>query len=101
MNLKNYENRYLKPDDFLEPTKCIITKVQEEVVNRKRNTTRPVIYFEGYDRGIILAKLKQDMLIFLMGSSDTDEWTGRSVVVYTTWTKYEGKPVKGIRFRQR
>jgi hypothetical protein len=58
--------------------------------------TKPVVYFQGKQKGLALNPTNNTALIDLLGP-ESDDWIGREIVLYTTKVDYQGRRVLGIR----
>jgi hypothetical protein len=58
---------------------------------------KPVLFFQGKDRGLVLNKTNAAMIAEIAGSEETDEWKGVRIVLYPTKTDFQGKRVDAIR----
>jgi hypothetical protein len=58
---------------------------------------KPVVKFQGKDRGMVLNKTNANMIAEIAGTEETDEWTGVAVVLYPTKVDFQGKRVDAIR----
>ena len=58
---------------------------------------KPVVKFQGKDRGIVLNKTNAAMIAEIANSEETDDWKGVKVVLYPTKTDFQGKRVDCIR----
>lgn len=59
---------------------------------------KPVIYFHGTDKGIVLNKTNATNISQAYGPN-TDGWRGKDVVLFTTWVDFNGRSVEAIRIR--
>ena len=59
---------------------------------------KPVVYFEGKDKGIVLNKTNANNIADAFGP-DTDDWTGQQVQLFTTLVDFQGRSVEAIRVR--
>jgi hypothetical protein len=60
---------------------------------------KPVLYFQGKDKGMVLNKTNSHMIASLTGSKDTDDWTGCQIRLYATETEFAGEMVECIRVK--
>jgi hypothetical protein len=95
-------SQYLKAADIPERSEVDLTlaKVQVEEIedgNGKREA-KPVLYFAGKEKGIVLNLTNGQVLISAFGD-DTDAYPGKSVVLYRTETQFQGKMVPCLRLR--
>ena len=72
-----------------------IDRVDMETIGQDH---KPVLYFQGKQKGIVLNKTNA-MNIAAAYGSDTDGWTGEQVVLFSVWTDFQGKSVQAIRVR--
>ena len=57
---------------------------------------KPVLYFAGSTKGLVLNKVNANALTALYGD-ETDDWAGKSVEVFTIHTEFQGKVTQGLR----
>ena len=58
---------------------------------------KPVVYFNGKEKGLVLNKTNANMITEIAKSDETDQWRGVSIVLYPTKTDFQGKRVDAIR----
>jgi hypothetical protein len=58
---------------------------------------KPVVYFRGKDKGLVLNKTNGNMIAEVAGNDDTDNWGGVAIVLYPTRVDFQGKRVDAIR----
>lgn len=58
---------------------------------------KPVVKFQGKDKGMVLNKTNANMIAEISGSEETDEWSGVQIMLYPTKTDFQGKRVDAIR----
>jgi hypothetical protein len=59
---------------------------------------RPVLHFQGADKGLVLNKTNANTIAAIFGE-ETDNWFGHPLEVYPSETDYQGKRVACIRVR--
>lgn len=59
---------------------------------------KPILYFVGKEKGLVLNKTNSNNIMFLYGA-ETDEWSGKPVVLYPTMVDFQGKSVEAIRVK--
>lgn len=75
-----------------------ITKiVKAEEVGRSKEP-RPVIYFEGIPKGLVMNKVNGTRISKLYGN-DTDNWIGKCITLYPTECEMGGETVPCVRVR--
>lgn len=91
-----FPSKHLSAADLngAEPTVQIRSCEMEKVGDDQR----PVVYFQGKEKGLVLNKTNATAISALYGP-ESGSWAGQSVVLFTIWTEYQGKPVQGLRVR--
>jgi hypothetical protein len=91
-----FPSRFLKSTDLQgrEPTVTISTVKLENV----RGGKRPVIYFNGKKKGMILNKTNAAAIAALY-TDETDAWVGKQITLYPTMVEFQGDMVESIRIR--
>src|SRR5215470_17533219 len=99
-----FPSKYLKADD-LEDGDLVVTISDaqfEEFTDpkTKRPDNKPVLYFQGNEaKPLVLNKTNYKTISQLLGSDDTDNWTGRKISLYATEVESFGEVTLGIRVR--
>jgi hypothetical protein len=60
--------------------------------------TKPVLYFVGKKKGLVLNKTNATKLSAAYGD-ETDEWAGKDVILYPDQATFQGRVVDCIRVR--
>jgi hypothetical protein len=88
-----FPSKYLKASDLQgRKIKCTIDRVE---MAKMGDDTKPVLYFRGKDKGLVMNKTKA-MTISAMCGADTEEWSGREIYIYPTKTSMQGQMVDAI-----
>ena len=96
----SFPSKYLKAGDLQgRPVPVVIKNVEYEAVGQDR-TMKPVLYFRGKEKGMVLNKTNCNTIIQLTQTPDPDEWVGVSIVIYPTETSFGGEQVDCIRVRK-
>lgn len=97
MNINEaFPSKYLKASDIDESGMSVtIANVTEEEVGKDKEV-RPVLYFDGEEKGIILNKTNATNISKLYGY-ETDDWIGKKVQLGTAWVDFQGQSVEAIR----
>jgi hypothetical protein len=91
-----FPSKYLKAADLQGRNVTVeIKHVELEEVGSDRET-RPVIYFVGKDKGLVLNKTNADVIGAIAGD-ETDDWVGVKIVLFETMASFQGKPMPAIR----
>lgn len=72
---------------------------QNDGTERNGRSRKPILYFQGMTKGLVLNKTNAARIAALYGP-ETANWTGQSIVLYTAETEYGGKACKCIRVRE-
>ena len=92
-----FPSKYLSSPDLQGRTVVVtISHVSMEEVGVGDH--KPVLYFQGKQKGMVLNKTNASHLVSLYGDN-TDNWAGSAVEIFTLMTEYQGKPVEGLRVR--
>lgn len=97
-----YPSKYLKAADIEghEPIVTIRTCVVEELGQEDSKESKPVLYFEGKERGLALNKTNAETIALILDSDDTDDWKGQRIKLVVEVVAFKGKATKAIRVRQ-
>ena len=77
-----------------------IARVTVEQLGRNNDPkdNKPVLYFEGKQKGLALNKTNANTVKDVYGK-ETDNWIGKTIMLVQAWTDYAGKQVECIRVR--
>ena len=100
MNINDaFPSNYLKASDLKGKAVVVtIRSVELEEVGRTKER-KPVLYFQGKEKGIVLNRTNSKKIAELAGSQDTDDWHGVEVAIYPTETEFGGETVECIRIK--
>ena len=91
-----FPSQYLKAADLQgREVTVVMSRVVMEKVGQDQ---KPVLYFQGKERGVALNKTNS-MTIASAYGTNTDGWGGHQVVLFPAWVDYQGKQVQAIRIR--
>jgi hypothetical protein len=65
-----------------------------------RKSKKPIVYFEGKEKGLVLNKTNSKVIAGLYGN-DTRQWVGKRIVIYPTTTTMGSDTVDCIRVKNR
>ena len=96
------ESKYLKKEDVVTP--AIVTIVSCAKENMAMENEQPeyklVVMFKEQAKGLACNITNARVIAALLGSEETNEWTGSKIVLYNDATvMYKGKVTGGIRVR--
>jgi hypothetical protein len=92
-----FPSKYLKADDLGQHRPIVtISHVKLAEVGQD-GEKKPVCFFEGKGKGLVLNKVNAETIAGLVGSFDIDDWPGHRIRLYATKVEFGGKRVPGIR----
>jgi hypothetical protein len=92
-----FPSKWLKASDLGdEPQVVTIKDVDTEKM--ADGESKPVVYFKGSNKGLILNVTNGRILADLFGS-DTDDWCGKQIALVASTTDFQGRLVDCIRLR--
>ena len=89
-----FPSPYLKASDLQGrrvPVKILRVEMQE-----LGDELKPVVYFEGKAKGLVLNKTNANTISAAYGD-EMEDWEGRETVLYETEVEYQGRRMPGIR----
>ena len=100
MNINNaFPSKYIKASDLNGSAVAVtIHDVKVEQVGRDQDT-KPVVYFEGKTKGLVLNRINSKKIAEIAGSNDTEDWQGTQIAIYPTTTDFGGEEVECIRVK--
>ena len=98
-----FPKKHLTPVDLgINSVNITIERVnQVEVFDQNLNQFKKVwaLFFKGKNKYMILNPTNANMLKEIFGSDDSDDWTGKKIVIYVADIKVAGKKVKALRIK--
>lgn len=100
MNINQaFPSKFLKASDLNDETHVVkIADVKIEQVGQNQDT-KPVAYFEGKKKGLVLNKTNSRKIANIAGSPETEDWVGVEVAIFPTETEFGGESVECIRVK--
>ena len=95
-------SKYLKKEDVEAGVLYTITKVEQQDIGTEESGVdmRWTLLFEETEKPFILNKTNILTISSILGSSESDDWVGKSIVLYNdTNIQFKGKITGGIRIR--
>ncbi len=90
-----FPSDYIKSSDLgAKRVGAIIDKVTVEKVGEDQ---KPVVWFVGKEKGLVLNKTNANMIAEIAGTDETDDWTDIKIVMYVAKVDYQGRRVDAIR----
>ncbi len=99
MNYKSlFPSNYLSAEELEDGDKVFTIKsVEMEPVGQEKQE-KPVLNFDGSEKGLVLNKTNANVIASLYGSN-IEDWVGKAITLYATEVQYQGKTTMGIRVR--
>ena len=95
---KSFRGKYMNSGDFDDPRVLTMTKVYKEKIGPNK-VEKHVLYFQGYDRGLVLNSTNARTIAGIHGW-ETGDWKGKEIEVYPTTTEFDGETVNCLRVRK-
>ena len=94
-----FPSNYLKASDLkgTQPV-VVIDRVEFEPVGHQKEM-KPILYFAGKEKGVVLNKTNSRKIAELAGSPETDDWQGFRVRLFSTHVEFQGESVEAIRIK--
>jgi len=92
-----FPSKYLKASDLHgQEATVIIDRVEMEDINR--GEMKPVLYFRGKKKGVVLNKTNSRKIEAAYGD-ETDDWAGQPIILYEAEVDFQGDTVPAIRVK--
>lgn len=89
-----FPSNYLKAADLQgRRVRVTMSRVELEKIG---DDTRPVLYFQGKEKGAVLNKTNSNVISAVYGD-DTDDWEGHPIELFEAMVDFQGKTVPAIR----
>jgi hypothetical protein len=95
--LSKFPSQYLKGDD-IEPGETVTIKVVRDELVGMDQESKPVLYLDEYERGIVLNKTNARSLVKVYGDDETT-WPGKKIVLHTEAVSFRGETTNAIRMQ--
>jgi hypothetical protein len=93
---EEFPSKFLKAADLQgREVKVIMQNVEREKLG---DDTKPVLYFKGKDRGVVLNKVNSNTIVDAYGD-DTADWFDQPLILFSAMVEYAGKLGPAIRVR--
>jgi hypothetical protein len=89
-----FPSEYLRAVDL--QGRRVTLKISRAEMREVGDDTKPVVYFEGKDKGLVLNKTNSNTISAAYGD-ETDEWVGMEIVLFETMVEFQGQRKPGIR----
>ena len=95
-----FPSKYLKAADLQDRAVTVSMShvAVEEIKSMRGMDTKPVLYFQGKEKGLVLNKTNSNAIAKLYGE-ETDDWVGQPIEIFPTTVDFQGDMVEAIRVR--
>jgi len=98
MKISNaFPSEYLRAID-LNGRNVMVVIDRAEMAELSGGDHKPVLYFKGKEKGLILNKTNANNIAAVYGD-DTDDWEGKELILFSAMVDMQGKTVPAIRVR--
>lgn len=94
-----FPSQYIKAADLQGRDVTLIIK--EVKLEDLGDDTKPVVYFNKTDRGLVLNRTNATTIANNLGTDEMDQWAGKAITMFPTQTDFQGRQVEAIRIRLR
>lgn len=91
-----FPSTYLKASDLQGRT--VTVTMDRVIMEEVGGEHKPVLYFQGTERGIVLNKTNSSIIAEMHGD-ETDDWVGKKIKLYPARVEFQGKIVDAIRIK--
>lgn len=97
MNINDqFPSKYLKASDLQGRQVTVkMGRVEEEKIG---DDQKPILYFQGKDRGVVLNKTNANNIAAIYGC-ETEDWYGKEITLVEAMVDFQGKSVPAIRMK--
>lgn len=91
-----FPGKHLKAAD-LNGKRAIVTIDYVEMEDVADSGEKPVVHFQGKDKGLVLNVTNANMIAEICNSTETNEWSGHQIVLYSTKVDFQSRRVDALR----
>ncbi len=94
-----FPSKYIKASDLMDHEVTVtMSHVAMESIDIGEKETKPVLYFEGKKKGLVLNKTNSKTIATFYGD-DTDSWNGEPLILFPAMVDFRGDQVEAVRVR--
>jgi hypothetical protein len=94
---EQFPSKYLRASDLDGEQTAVMGRVEMEEVGTDKER-KPVLYFQGLDKGLVLNKTNSGTISQLYGD-DTDDWAGEAITLFSAMVSFQGETKPAVRVR--
>lgn len=91
-----FPSNYLKAADLQD--RNITVRMSHVKIETLNDDEKPVLYFVGKEKGIVLNKTNATNISIAYGD-DTTEWRDKEIILFPTMVDFQGRSVEAIRVK--
>ena len=91
-----FPSNYIKADDLKGRDVPVV--ISDAKIEKLGNDQKLVLYFQRQDKGMVCNKTNFGRIAYLYGD-ETNDWTGKEIVLTSEFVEFQGRTVKGLRVR--
>jgi hypothetical protein len=96
---EEFPSKFLKAGDLQgREVRVIMQNVEREQIGQNADDTKPILYFKGKERGLVLNKTNANTISDAYGD-DTDDWLDQPLILFPAMVAFQGKTQPAIRCR--
>lgn len=101
-----FQGKYLKSDsdEIPEDGDTVVTirvVVMETLRGDNGDEEKPVMYFNEYEKGMVVNKTNWGIISKALGSDESEDWPGRQIALYSADVQFGSEMKRGIRVRSK
>lgn len=91
-----FPTKYLRAADIKGDMPVVIARTEEVIMG---DDTKPVVFFEGVKKGLVLNKTNALHIAQLLGSEKFSEWVGKEITLCQMPVQFKGEVMQAIRVK--
>ena len=91
-----FPSKYIKADDL--NGRDVLVTIDRADLEKLGDDSKLVLYFKNKEKGMVCNKTNFSRIAFLYGD-ETDNWTGKEIVLTAEFVEFQGRTVRGLRIR--
>lgn len=91
-----FPSNYIKAADLQD--RNVLVKMDRVDVEKIGEDEKPVLYFVGKEKGLVLNKTNASNIAGIYGD-DTNDWRDQELVLFPAMVDFQGKTVEAVRVR--
>lgn len=91
-----FPSNYLKSDDLQD--RDVLVVIATASMEKVGDDHKLVLSFQGKEKTMICNKTNASRIAYLYGD-ETNDWTGKEIVLTSEFVEFQGRTVKGLRIK--